>query len=86
MRGPKPPPIELSETERQELEQFTRRHSTPQQLALRARSVLAAATGANNMLSHSIGVILVIPQFDRHHVYAACAVVARCASYVTGLI
>ena len=48
MRGPKPPPIELSETERQELEQFTRRHSTPQQLALRARSVLAAATGANN--------------------------------------
>jgi putative transposase len=48
MRGPKPPPIELSATERQELEQLTRRHTTPQQVALRARIVLAAANGANN--------------------------------------
>ncbi len=48
MRGPKPPPIELSDVERQELEALTRRHATPQQLALRARIVLAAADGANN--------------------------------------
>ncbi len=48
MRGPKPPAIELADAERQELEAFTRRHATPQQLALRARIVLAAADGANN--------------------------------------
>ena len=48
MRGPKPPAIELSERERQELDALTRRHTTPQQLALRARIVLTAAAGANN--------------------------------------
>jgi len=48
MRGPKPPAIALSDVERQELERLVRRHTTPQQLALRARIVLAAATGANN--------------------------------------
>jgi putative transposase len=48
MRGPQPPAIVLSPGERQELEALVRRHTTPQQLALRARIVLAAATGANN--------------------------------------
>ncbi len=48
MRGPRPPTIDLSPVERQELEALTRRHSTAQQLALRARIVLAAADGANN--------------------------------------
>jgi transposase len=48
MRGPKPPAIVLSDAERQELEQLARRHSTPQQIAVRARIVLAAAAGANN--------------------------------------
>jgi putative transposase len=48
MRGPKPLMIDLADTERQELERFVRRHTTPQQLALRARIVLAAADGANN--------------------------------------
>ena len=48
MRGPKPTAIVLSDAERQELEQLARRHSTPQQIALRARIVLAAADGANN--------------------------------------
>lgn len=48
MRGPKPPAIVLSDAECQELEQLARRHSTPQQIALRARIVLAAADGANN--------------------------------------
>jgi putative transposase len=48
VRGPKPVPITLSDAERQDLEALTRRHSTPQQLALRARIVLAAADGANN--------------------------------------
>ncbi len=48
MRGPKPPPIELTDAERQELERVARRPSTPQQVALRAQLVLAAAEGANN--------------------------------------
>lgn len=48
MRGPKPPTIELTDVERQALELILGRHSTPQQVALRARIVLAAADGANN--------------------------------------
>ena len=48
MRGPKPIQIELSADERAELELLVRRHTTPQQLALRARIVLAAATEATN--------------------------------------
>lgn len=48
MRGPKPAAIVLSDNERQELELLVRRHSTPQQLALRAQIVLAAADGDNN--------------------------------------
>lgn len=48
MRGPKPPVIELTDVERTALEALVRRHTTPQQLALRARIVLAAAEGHNN--------------------------------------
>ncbi len=48
MRGPKPPAIELTEEERQGLAAHQRRHTTPQQVALRARLVLAAAGGLNN--------------------------------------
>ena len=48
MRGPKPAAIALSDAERQGLEALLRRHSTPQQLVLRARIVLAAAAGRNN--------------------------------------
>ena len=47
MRGPKPPAIDLSDVVRQELDTLTRRHTTSQQVALRARIVLAAADGAN---------------------------------------
>jgi transposase len=48
MRGPKPPAITLTNDERQNLELLTRRHSTPQHLALRTRIILAAADGLNN--------------------------------------
>jgi putative transposase len=48
MRGPKPPTIELTNGERQALDALVRRHSTAQQVALRARIVLAAAEGKNN--------------------------------------
>jgi len=48
VRGPKPQPVHLSDTERTALAHFARRPSTPQQLALRARIILAAADGRNN--------------------------------------
>ncbi len=48
MRGPKPVAIELTTAERQGVEALLRRHSTPQQLVLRARIVLVAAAGRNN--------------------------------------
>ena len=48
MPGPKPPMIELTDIQRGELNSLLRRHSTPQQLALRARIVLAASEGLNN--------------------------------------
>jgi len=43
-----PPPIELNETEREELQQLVRRHQTPQQISLRARIILLAAEGKNH--------------------------------------
>ncbi len=48
MRGPKPPAVLLAPDVRQEVEGLLRRHSLPQQLALRARIILAAADGHNN--------------------------------------
>lgn len=48
MRGPKPPVIELTDEERRGLAALVRRHTAPQQVALRARLVLAAAAGLNN--------------------------------------
>ncbi len=48
MRGPKPPAVLLAPDVRQEMEGLLRRHSLPQQLALRARIILAAADGHNN--------------------------------------
>ena len=48
MRGPKPPMIQVSLEERQGLETLVRRHTTAQQVALRARMMLAAAEGFNN--------------------------------------
>ena len=48
MPGPKAPLIELSALEGTELEQLVRRHSTAQQISLRAQLVLAAAAGKSN--------------------------------------
>jgi putative transposase len=48
MRGPKPKALSLSEAEHHELEALVRRHTTPQQHALRGRIILAAADGKNN--------------------------------------
>jgi putative transposase len=57
MRGPKPTRIELAPAERSGLEHLLRRHTTPQQMALRARIVLACATAANNsQIARALGV------------------------------
>ncbi|CAN5849807.1 hypothetical protein BH24DEI2_BH24DEI2_18000 [soil metagenome] len=57
--GPQPARLELSESEHQELEALVRRHNTPQQLVLRARIVLAAASGANHSeVARALGVSL----------------------------
>ena len=48
MRGPQPPLVTLTAAERHALETLTRRHTTAQQLAIRARVILAAAEGHNN--------------------------------------
>lgn len=48
MRGPKPHVLTLNEKEQNELEALVHRHSTPQQMALRGRMILAAAEGKNN--------------------------------------
>jgi transposase/transcriptional regulator with XRE-family HTH domain len=43
------PLLELSDAERQQLEQWVAAHGTPQQVALRCRIVLAAAAGETNL-------------------------------------
>src|SRR5436305_1330026 len=43
MRGPKPPAVTLTTAARRDLEALAGAHRTPQQVALRARIVLAAA-------------------------------------------
>lgn len=48
MPGPQAPKIALADSERQELEKLVKRHSVAQQIALRARIVLAAAGGESN--------------------------------------
>ena len=57
MPGPKPPEIKLTDQERQGLEKLVRRHTTPQQIALRCRIVLAAADGQNNtQVANKLGI------------------------------
>ena len=52
MPGPKATEVSLSAEEQAALEQLVRRHSTPQQVALRGRIVLAAAQGQSNNAIH----------------------------------
>ena len=43
-----PKSLDLNETERNELQQLVNRHSTPQQLAIRAKIILLADSGNNH--------------------------------------
>ena len=57
MRGPKPPTVQLTVDERRELDALIRRHTTAQQIALRARIIVAAAQGYNNsQIARALGV------------------------------
>ena len=47
MPGPLPPAIDLSAEERQALDALARRHTVPQQVAVRARIIQVAAEGRN---------------------------------------
>jgi putative transposase len=49
MPNPKAQPVVLSEPEREGLEKLVKRHQTGQQIAMRARIVLAAAEGKPNV-------------------------------------
>lgn len=48
MPNPRPVQIELDADTQQAVETLTRRHSTPQQIVMRARIILLAAKGMNN--------------------------------------
>lgn len=48
MPGPKAPVVNLSEAEREGLTKLIKRHQVGQQIALRARIILAAADGESN--------------------------------------
>lgn len=48
MPVPKPLPLQLAKAEQVELEKLVKRHTVAQQIALRARIVLAAAEGKSN--------------------------------------
>ncbi len=43
-----PRPIQLNEAEHKELQQLVNRHTTPQQIALRAQIILLASGGKNH--------------------------------------
>jgi transposase len=59
MPGLKPPVIELTPAESKGLEQLIDRHSTRQQIALRARIVVQAAAGQNNAeVARALGISL----------------------------
>jgi hypothetical protein len=57
MATPKPPKVVLSERQQAELERLVRAYTTGQQLALRARIVLLAGDGWNNLqIARELGV------------------------------
>src|SRR3984893_11797580 len=66
MATPRPPKVVLSERERADLERLVRAFTTGQQLALRARIVLAAGDGLNNLqIARELGLDDETPGFWR---------------------
>lgn len=66
MSGPKPPPITLTPSVRQEILVLIKRHSTPQQQVKRARIILLASEGKNNAeIAREIGVSIGMVRYWR---------------------
>ena len=77
MRGPRPPAVTLSEAERRDLGALVRQHRAPQQLAVRARIILAAGAGQNNsQIARRVGVDVATARLWRTRWLALCAVPA----------
>lgn len=77
MPGPKATEVKLNEEDSQDLAQLIRRHSTPQQIALRARIVVAAAAGLSNaQIARQEGVSVVMVRRWRDR-WAALAPIPR---------
>jgi hypothetical protein len=73
MPGPLPPAIDLSAEERQALDALARRHTVPQQVAVRARIIQLAAEGLNNcQIARHLGLDVALPH-DRNHFGQAVA-------------
>src|SRR2546428_7140481 len=73
--SPRPPEIVLSEQERAELERLVRGYTTGQQLAVRARIVLAAGDGLNNSeIARWLGLDDETPGHWRGRLVALCEV------------
>ena len=67
MRGPRPVQPELDATLQTELEALVRRHTTPQQIVLRAKIILAAHQGDNNAeIAAHLGLSIQMARHWRH--------------------
>ena len=65
--SPKPQPLVLTDTVQNELTRLVRRHSTPQQIALRAQIVLLAHQGVlNPVIARQLGISLDMVRHWRH--------------------
>ena len=71
MPGPKPVRIELDQEMRQRLKDLIRRHSTPQQLVVRARIILVAADGKNHtQIAQELGISVDMARLWRNRWYS----------------
>ena len=66
MPGPKPPSLALTLAEKEELEKLVKRHLIGQQIALRARIVLAAEGKSNSQIARELGMSLDTVRLWRH--------------------
>ncbi len=62
-----PTPLQLTEAEREQLQQLVNRHSTPQQIAIRARIILLADQGLNHReIARELGISRDMTRLWRH--------------------
>lgn len=76
MPGPQPVEIDLDSSARQSLTEMIRRHSTPQQMATRARIILLAAEGKNHtQIARELDISVDMARLwrDRWHSFAGLA-------------